>query len=57
MLFWLFIVIIIFGIAFRRNSNHRYRFGSGLYKSSEDNIEEKDDFVDKDYYDSDGLMK
>ena len=55
--FWLLVLVMIMGIAFSRKSNHSYRFGSGLYKSSEDNLDEKDDFVDKEYYDKDGLYK
>ncbi len=57
LIFWLIVVVIIMGIAFRRGCNHGYRFGSGLFKSSEDNLDEKDEFPDKDYYDKDGLMK
>ena len=57
LLFWLIICVIIMGIAFSRNKNHSYRFGSGLFMSSEDNLDEKDDFVDKEYYDKDGLYK
>lgn len=53
----LIVIIIILAIAFRRGANHNYRIGSGMFKSSEDNLDEKDDFSDKDYYDKDGLMK
>ena len=57
LLFWLVVCVIIMGFAFSRGCHHNYRFGSGLYKSSEDNLDEKDEFVDKDYYDKDGLYK
>ena len=56
-LFSLILCVIIMGFAFSRGCHHNYRFGSGLYKSSEDNLAEKDDFVDKEYYDKDGLYK
>lgn len=56
-IFWLLVLVVIMGIAFRRNSNHGYRFGSGLFKSSENNLEEKEELSDKEYYDEDGLMK
>ena len=53
----LIIIIIIIGIACVRNRNEQFRFGSGLFKSSEFNLDDKDEFVDKDYYDKDGLLK
>lgn len=53
----LLILVIIFGAAFCRTAHHGYRFGSGLFKSSEDNFDEKEELPDKDYYDKDGLMK
>ena len=43
------VAILAYGI--RRMANHDYRFGSGLFKSSDSNLDEKDEFVDKDYYD------
>ncbi len=51
------IAVVLIGVAYRRSANHNYRTGSGLFKSSEYNLEEKDDICDKDYYDKDGLMK
>ncbi|MCD8027021.1 MAG: hypothetical protein LUF33_08920 [Clostridiales bacterium] len=57
LIFILLIIVAILAIAYRRNSNHGYRFGSGLFKSSEDNLDEKDEFSDKEYYDDDGLLK
>lgn len=47
-----FIAIIgIICVAFLRNVNQNYRIGSGMFKNSEYNLDEKDDFSDKDYYD------
>lgn len=57
LVFWLLVVVAIIAIAVRRTYNHNYRIGSGLFKNSEDNLDEKDEFCDKDYYDKDGLMK
>ena len=45
LLFWLLVLVVIMGFAFSRGCNHNYRFGSGLYKSSEDNLDEKDEWV------------
>lgn len=49
------VAILAYGI--RRMANHDYRFGSGLFKSSDSNLDEKDEFVDKDYYDKKNLFK
>lgn len=55
---WLIIVLIIIvlliGAAFARNANMSYRNGAGLFKSSENNMDEKEDFSDKEYYDENG---
>lgn len=52
---WLvFVLLILVGIiayAFVRNCNQNYRIGSGMFKNSEYNLDEKDDLQDKDYYD------
>ncbi len=40
-----------------RNRNEQFRFGSGLFKNSEYNLDDQDEFVDKEYYDKDGLLK
>ena len=53
----LMVFIAIIGIAYVRNRNEQFRFGSGLFKNSEYNLDDKDEFVDKDYYDKDGLLK
>lgn len=52
-----FIVIIILGLGIVRVNKTNYRTGSGMFKNSEYNLDEKDDFSDKKYYDSDGLFK
>ena len=52
-----FIVIIILGLGIVRVNKTNYRTGSGMFKNSEYNLDEKDDFFDKEYYDSDGLFK
>ncbi|MER2080304.1 MAG: hypothetical protein ABS876_02125 [Ruminococcus sp.] len=58
---WLLIVLLILvaiiTVAAIRNRNHDYRMGSGLFKNSEYNLDEKDELSDKEYYDRDGLMK
>ncbi len=60
MLGFLFIAVIaIFcGIAFR-TINHNYTIGSGMFKSSEDNLEKEKqlDVSDYDYYNKDGKLK
>jgi hypothetical protein len=53
----LIIIIVIIGVAFVRNRNEQFRFGSGLFKNSEYNLDDQDEFVDKEYYDKDGLLK
>lgn len=52
-----FIVIIILGLGIVRVNKTNYRTGSGMFKNSEYNLDEKDDFSDKEYYDSEGLFK
>ena len=49
--------IIIAIVLMVRNYNHNHRFGEGLFKSSEYNLDEPDEFVDKEYYDKDALKK
>lgn len=53
----LIIVVIILGGGIARAMKTNYRMGSGMFKSSEYNLDEKDEVSDKDYYDKDGLMK
>ena len=51
------IVGVVFGIYFARSSHMGHRMGEGMFKSSEYNLEEKDDISDKEYYDKEGLFK
>ena len=53
----LIIIVIIIAVALVRAMNTNYRMGSGMFKSSEYNLDEKDEISDKDYYDKDALMK
>ena len=55
--FWFVVCVAILAYGIRRMANHDYRFGSGLFKSSDSNLDEKDEFVDKDYYDKKNLFK
>lgn len=59
MWFWiaLAVICILLCTGVFRGYNHNYRTGSGLFKNSDNNLEEKDDFVDKEYYDKDGIKK
>lgn len=53
----LIVLIIILCVAFVRGNHQNYRFGEGLFKSSEDNLEENEELSDKNYYHEDGLFK
>ena len=58
--FWIFVVIlvgVILAALMVRNFNYNHRFGEGLFKDSEFNLDEPDEFVDKNYYDKDALKK
>ena len=56
----LFIVVyaIIIMVA-KRNANHNYTLGSGMFKNSENNLrkEEHLNTVDYNYYDNNGVLK
>ena len=54
LVFWFLVCVAILAYGIRRMAN---RFGSGLFKSSDSNLDEKDEFVDKDYYDKKNLFK
>ena len=56
LVFWILVCVAILAYGVRRMANHDYRFGSGLFKSSDSNLDEKDEFVDKDYYDKKNLF-
>lgn len=51
------ILIVILGVAFARSGHQNYRFGEGLFKSSENNLEDGEELSDKNYYHEDGLFK
>ena len=53
----LLILVAIIAVAVYRNANVNYRTGSGMFKNSEYNLDDQDEFVDKEYYDKDGLLK
>lgn len=57
LIFILLAIVIIIGIGAVRVNNTNYRTGSGMFKNSEYNLDDKDDFSDKEYYDKDGLFK
>lgn len=57
LIFVLLAVVILIGAGAVRGSKTNYRIGSGMFKNSEYNLDEKDDFSDKEYYDKDGLFK
>ena len=38
-----------------RGFNYNHRIGEGMFKNSEYNLDEPDDFVDKNYYDKDAF--
>lgn len=57
LIFLLLAIVIIIGIGAVRVNNTNYRIGSGMFKNSEYNLDEKDDFSKKEYYDKDGLYK
>ena len=45
LVFWILVCVAILAYGIRRMANHDYRFGSGLFKSSDSNLDEKDEFV------------
>jgi uncharacterized protein (UPF0303 family) len=57
--FWIafVVVFVIIGIGVARASHSSYRFGEEMFKNSEENLEKKEDFEDRDYYNEDGLFK
>ena len=57
LVFWFLVCVAILAYGISRMANHDYRFGPGLFKSSDSNLDEKDEFVDKDYYDKKNLFK
>ncbi len=56
--FLIFLVFIIVGVLVAvmvRSFNYNHRIGEGMFKNSEYNLDEPDDFVDKNYYDKDAF--
>lgn len=53
----LIIIVAVLGVAVVRVMKTNYRIGSGLFKSSEYNLEDKDVISDEEYYDKEGLLK
>lgn len=53
----LIIIVAILGAAFFRSMHTSYRMGEGMFKSSEYNLEEKEELSDKEYYHEQGLFK
>ena len=51
LVFWILVCVAILAYGIRRMANHDY------FKSSDSNLDEKDEFVDKDYYDKKNLFK
>ena len=42
LVFWILVCVAILAYGIRRMANHDYRFGSGLFKSSDSNLVEID---------------
>lgn len=60
MVFVFLIIGLVIAVAIAlmiRNYNYNHRIGEGMFKSSEYNLDEPDDFVDKNYYDEDAIKK
>jgi len=47
----LLVAVAVMGVAYVKGNNLNYRTGAGMFKNSDDNLNEKEDFVDKEYYD------
>ncbi len=52
-------LIIVFVVIARRNMNHNYTIGSGMFKMSDDNLQKDEhlDSADYNYYDNKGIFK
>lgn len=53
----IFVIILGVLVSLARSLNTGYRIGSGMFKSSKENLSEKDEVSDKEYFDEDGLFK
>ena len=47
----LLVAVAVMGVAYAKGTYLSYRTGAGMFKNSDDNLDEKEDFVDKEYYD------
>ena len=52
-----FVIIGIPVVLMVRNYNYNHRFGEGLFKDSEYNLDEPEALADKNYYDDQALKK
>lgn len=52
-------LLIVIVVLARRNMNHGYTIGSGMFKMSDDNLEKdkRMDSADYNYYDTKGILK
>ena len=53
MFFMIAVAVIVVVVVMVRGFNYNHRIGEGMFKNSEYNLDEPDDFVDKNYYDKD----
>lgn len=51
------VILLVILASFMKSFNMGYRWGSGLFKSSESNLDEKQELSDKTYFRDDGLLK
>jgi len=57
-LIMLLVIVAIIGVAYVKTSHLNYRTGAGMFKNSDKNLADKEEFVDKEYYDENqGLYK
>ena len=57
MFFMIAIAVIVVVVVMVRGFNYNHRIGEGMFKNSEYNLDEPDDFVDKNYYDETAFRK
>lgn len=51
------IVAVLAAVAAGKAMRINYSIGSGMFKHSENNLDEKEELSDKDYFDKDGFLK
>ena len=49
------IIVVLLVVVMIRGFNYNHRIGEGMFKNSEYNLDEPDEFVDKNYYDKDAF--